>query len=147
MTIDNKAIDNIKVKFPSQPIIKYLVFILGLIIGIMHLKVATKALFVFTEAEPVSTWVLILFGPGSTFPAVLVSFFWPRIGGMWLIGGSIISIVAASVGLADKGLEGLPGYFMKYSAPMLLLGIVAFIGGALGKEGEKQSVPSSDKYQ
>lgn len=145
MTIDNKAIDNIKVKFPSQPIIKYLVFILGLIIGIMHLKVATKALFVFIEAEPASTWILVLFGPGSTFPAVLVSFFWPRIGGIWLIGGSIISIIAASVGLAGKGFEGLIGYFIKYSGPMLLLGIVVFAIGVLGKEGDKQGVPRPDK--
>lgn len=107
----------------------YGLLIAGIVIGSLHLKLATKALFVFRADEPTSMWLFVICGPLSTLPAVIISFFWPLIGSMWLICGSVLSFIAAWVNLGEnKGFDELLWYFVRYSGPMLLLGIVGLVG-------------------
>lgn len=112
-----------------QRIITYGVLIIGILIGIAHLKVGIKTAFVFSVNEPILAWVFVLSGPLSTLPAAIVAFFWPKIGGMWLVVGSLLSLIAVAI----LGVEGgdlkniIVRYFISYSTPMLMLGLVALL--------------------
>jgi hypothetical protein len=70
---------------------KYILLAIGILVASSHLWLGLKAIFVFRNNEPLSTWIFVLLGPLSTLPAVVVGFFWPKIGGTWLIIGSILS--------------------------------------------------------
>ena len=89
--------------------------------GCAHLWLALKAMFVFRSDEPASTWHFIVSGPLSTLPAVIVSYFWPKIGGTWLIVGSVLSFLFAIASMqTDRNLHDIVWYFTLYSAPMVL---------------------------
>lgn len=111
-----------------REIIRYGLFIIGLLIGGVHLKLALKALFVFRNSEPISMWVSVIAGPLSTLPAVIFAFFWPKAGGLWLICGAILSLIAITINLgANRDTQNIIWYFLRYSAPMLVLGLVALL--------------------
>lgn len=111
-----------------QRILSYGVLIIGILVGISHLKVGVKTMFVFGVNEPVLAWMFVLSGPLSTLPAVIVAFFWPKIGGIWLISGSIVSIIAITILGINKGdFEDIMWYFISYSTPMLVLGIASLL--------------------
>lgn len=110
---------------------KYALLLVGILIGCAHLWFAIKAMFVFRNDEPFAMWIFIVSGPLSTLPAVIVGFFWPKIGGTWLILSSILSFFFALAGIQINGnLQQMLWYFASYSAPMLALGIAAlFVNG------------------
>ena len=105
---------------------KYILLLVGIVLGCAHLWLALKAMFVFRSDEPASTWNFIVSGPLSTLPAVIVSYFWPKIGGTWLIVGSVLSFLFAIASMqTDRNLHDIVWYFTAYSGPMLVLGIGA----------------------
>lgn len=104
-------------------IIRYILLSVGIIVGIFHLKQGLKAMFVFRANEPIGMWVSIIAGPLSTLPAILVSFFLPKIGGMWLICGSILSAIAFLI--TTHTFRDIIWYLLGYSVPMFILGFVA----------------------
>ncbi len=107
-----------------ERILKYALLLVGVLVGILHLWLAIKAMFVFRNQEPLSMWIFVLTGPLSTLPAIVTAFIWPRIGGSWLICGSVVSSVAALTNVElNKGLQEIIWYFTSYSAPMVVLGI------------------------
>jgi len=111
-----------------REIIRYGLFIMGLFIGGVHLKLALKALFIFRNNEPISMWVSVIAGPLSTLPSVIIAFFWPKVGGLWLICGAILSLIAITINLgANRDSPSIIWYFLRYSAPMLALGLVALL--------------------
>jgi len=96
---------------------------------------ALKAMFVFRSDEPASTWHFIVSGPLSTLPAVIVSYFWPKIGGTWLIAGSVLSFLFAIASMqTDWNLHDIVWYFTLYSGPMLVLGIGTIFCGTSKNE-------------
>lgn len=109
-----------------QRVIKYSLLVIGIIVGSIHLRMGLKTMFVFSNNEPISTWFFVLSGPLSTLPAVVVSFLWPRVGGTWLIFGSIFSLIAFMVGTM-RDTQSIMWYFINYSAPMFMLGLAAFL--------------------
>ena len=61
-------------------------------------------------------------GPGTTFPAAVVTWFFPRVGGTWLVAGSVASMLSLII------LEGgvTPSFFpllWMIAGPMAALGI------------------------
>jgi hypothetical protein len=104
-------------------IIRYIFLSIGIIVGIFHLKQGLKAMFVFRANEPISMWVSVIAGPLSILPAVLVSFFLPKVGGLWLICGSIVSIVAFLT--TTYTVRDIVWYLLAYSFPMFIFGFVA----------------------
>jgi hypothetical protein len=107
---------------------KYILYILAIVVGLYHFWLTVKAIFVFRNNEPLSLWVFTLTGPLSTLPASIVGIFDKRIGGAWLVGGAVVSFVAAIITAGPKAdfPEGL--WFLRtYSGPMFVLGI-AFMG-------------------
>jgi hypothetical protein len=109
---------------------KFVLILTSLVIGIWHFGFALKALFVFRPKEPLSMWIIILAGPLSTLPAVLVSFIWIRIGGIWLVCGGLISLIALLfLEIPNKFLDVFQ-YALKFIGPMLLLGLLAFFARA-----------------
>lgn len=103
-------------------------FIIGVITGIFHLRFAAEAWFVSRNVEPISFWIFLVWGPLSTLPAVIVSLFWKRIGGIWLVSGSLFSLIAWIVGTGTtRDLEDLMRIFISYTAPMFVLGLAAFL--------------------
>lgn len=104
-------------------LIRYILLSVGIIIGFFHLKQGLKAMFVFRTNEPISMWISIIAGPLSTLPAVLLSFFLPKIGGVWLICGSILSAVAFLI--TTHTFRDISWYLLGYSFPMFIFGVVA----------------------
>ena len=109
-----------------KKIIKYFFFIVALTIALIHLKYGIKALFVFTNYEPFSLFLTLIFGPLSTLPALVIGLFWTRIGALWLILGSITSFILIIPSLVPKGINGIFYYFLRFSGPMLLIGLFLF---------------------
>jgi len=104
--------------------LKYILLLAGIALGCAHLWLALRAMFVFRNDEPSSTWNFIISGPLSTLPAVIVSYFLPTIGGTWLIVGSVLSFLFALASMqTDRNLHDIVWYFTAYSGPMLVLGI------------------------
>jgi hypothetical protein len=103
---------------------KYVLLLAGTALGCAHLWLALKAMFVFRSDEPSSTWNFIMSGPLSTLPAVILSYFWPKSGGTWLIFGSVLSFLFALASMQpDRNLHDIVWYITAYSGPMLVLGI------------------------
>ena len=108
----------------------------GIGIGLWHLKLGARAWFVARNDEPLSFWIFLLTGPFSTLPASIASFFRPVFGGTWLCCGALICYVAVMNALGPKGnLDASVSGFIRYSAPMLALGLAAFIMARLSKTG------------
>jgi hypothetical protein len=120
-----KGIDETCVKGKDiERFLRYILLLAGIVLGCAHLWLALKAMFVFRNDEPSSMWNLIMSGPLSTLPAVIVSYFWPKIGGAWLILGSVLSFLFAIASMqTDRNLHDIVWYFTAYSGPMLVLGI------------------------
>jgi hypothetical protein len=93
----------------------------GVLVGIWHFQFAGRSIFVFREKEPILSWFAVLFGPASTLPAVITGAFSRRIGGFWLVVGSILSLVSFS--LLQPFTAADIGFALQFSLPMLLLGI------------------------
>ncbi len=87
--------------------------------------------FVFRNDEPLSAWIFVLAGPLSTLPAVITAFFLPKIGGIWLMCGAVISSISMIVYLAATGggedFQAIVWGFLKYGALMFGLGIAAYL--------------------
>jgi hypothetical protein len=104
-----------------------IILTLSLLIGIWHFGFALKALFVFRQNESLILWIIILTGPLSTLPATIISFFWSRFGGIWLVCGGLVSFFASFfIEISDK-LDYVIQYFVKFIGPMILLGSLAII--------------------
>ena len=107
---------------------RYILLFTGILLGCAHLWLALKAMFVFRTDEPSSTWNFIVSGPLSTLPAVIIGYFWPKIGGGWLILGSVLSFSFAIASMQnDPNLHDIVWYFTAYSGPMLVLGIAEIL--------------------
>lgn len=94
---------------------------IGIIVGIVHFYLGTMAIFVFREEEPLTSWITILFGPLSTLPAVILSIFRRQIGGMWLIIGSVISLIALAID-QPLNIQKIFRFVIIMSGPMALIG-------------------------
>jgi hypothetical protein len=53
--------------------------------------------FTFRAHEPFLAWIFVCFTFLLNVPAVLCSWFWPRVAGWWLVGNVTISVVTAIV--------------------------------------------------
>lgn len=105
-------------------------FVIGMVIGLKHLRLGFTALFVFTNNEPLSSWICIICGPISTLPAVITSLFNKKFAGYWLVSGAILSFAVISL---DR--ENMLPMMIRISAPMFLIG-VAFFGIASANKSE-----------
>jgi hypothetical protein len=65
-------------------------------------------------------------GPASTLPAVVLSLFWRRIGGYWLIVGSLVSFAAFLSGELGT-IENVFPFLRMMAGPMLLIGVAMLI--------------------
>jgi hypothetical protein len=94
----------------------------ALALGVWHLGLGIRAMFVFRSGEPITSWIVILCGPLSTLPAVIVSCFRRRTAGYWLILGAVISFVALIISESGLTENSLPFLWMM-AGPMAALGI------------------------
>ena len=131
-----KGIDETCVKGKDiERFLRYILLLAGIVLGCAHLWLSLKAMFVFRSDESASTWNFIVSGPLSTLPAVIVSYFWPKIGGTWLIVGSVLSFLFAIASMqTDRNLHDIVWYFTLYSGPMLVLGIGTIFCGTSKNE-------------
>jgi len=103
----------------------FFILIISLLFGIWHFGFAIKALFVFRQNESLILWIIILTGPLSTLPATVISFFWFRVGGTWLICGGLVSFVASLFVETSDRLNYIVQYFVEFIGPMIFLGSLA----------------------
>jgi hypothetical protein len=107
---------------------QYGFLLVGLLLGCAHFWLALKAMFVFRNDEPATMWYLIISGPLSTLPAVILAHFWPKVGGTWLVLASIVSLSFAIISAqTNRDAHQVAWYFAAYSAPMFLLGLAALL--------------------
>ena len=76
----------------TQKILKFVVLMIGVIVGLQHLKMGGRAWFVARNDEPAALWLFIWTGPLCTFPASITAFFNQRIGGWWLAHLCLMSV-------------------------------------------------------
>jgi len=101
----------------------------GIILGVWHYHFAMRALWVFRNNEPLSSWVILFAGPISTLPATLLAVFCRRWGAVWLLGGALVSlggVVADELVKGNSLVEAATAavyYSIPISIPMILLGL------------------------
>ena len=111
-------------RYSMQRLFTYSLIIIGLITGLFHLRFAVEGWFVSRNNEPFTFWLFLFSGPLSTLPAVIVSFFRKKIGGVWLIAGALLSSAAWVFSPEASGGNGdLFRFFLSYTIPMLVLGL------------------------
>jgi len=93
--------------------------VIGAGIGLLQMKKGLRAIFVFGNNEPISSWVFIISGYVSTLPATVTAFFNMRIGGWWLIIGGLTSSILYLV--IFKDVPNLK-YLFTNILPMFVLG-------------------------
>ena len=93
----------------------------ALVVGVWHLDLALRAIFVFRNNEPITSWAAVLLGPGSSLIAALLAIFAKKLGGYWLVVGGCLSLVVFIVG--ERGIsENLVPFLLMIFVPMLLVG-------------------------
>jgi len=109
----------------TKKFIFYSALIAGGVIGLWHIKLGVKALFVFKENERVMAWICMLTGPISTLPSILFALFKPRLAGLWLIFSGGISFLAFLIwgGSSSINFGIIFEFLIKFSGPMIALGV------------------------
>lgn len=101
----------------------------GLILGVWHLSIGSRAVFVLREDDPLSLLIVFLAGPLSTLPAALLAIFSRRLSVVWLIAGAVISfgaLMAYGMGRAETAetiAEMALMHLLMTAGPMILLGL------------------------
>jgi hypothetical protein len=105
------------------------VLTVGITLGIPHHMLAIRSLFVFRNDEPLSSFVIIMAGPLTTLPAVLLAIFRRSWGATWLVAGSLLSlgVVIATEIANGKTIVDINSlavrYFVTIAIPMLAVGV------------------------
>ena len=68
------------------------VYAIAFIVGCIHFDIGLRAIFVFRNNEPLTSWIALIAGPFSTLPATFLALFKRRFGGYWLIAGGLITL-------------------------------------------------------
>ena len=108
-------------------LLRYSLLSVGVILGVYHLLLAAKGLFVARNEEPPWFWIFLFSGPLTTLPGSLTAFFEPRIGAIWLICGGVLPFIAAIAVPTNQDFRSALWFFSVYSGPLVLLGLVAVI--------------------
>lgn len=98
-------------------ILRNLFLIIGVILGFNQICIGIKAAFVSTGNESLLFWLFILSCPLTTLPAVVVGYFRHQFGAIWLICGSIISMMSLLISGVHLNRA------IVYSGPMFILGV------------------------
>lgn len=107
----------------SVSIMLYLIFF-G--IGIAHLRLGTRAIFLFGQNEPAVSWMFVSFGPLLTLPAVVLSLFYEKAASYFLIAGGIISFISL-VFVEHLDLNGWLMAFSMIYVPMVAIAITLLL--------------------
>lgn len=112
----------------------YLAFLavvgVGVILGYHHHLVAGRAFFTMKTDRPVMPLVIIVSGPFSTLPALLLTLVRRTWGAIWLIAGGLLSLgamVLEEIAIEQPKSEALYGvlyYSTTIVVPMVVLGLV-----------------------
>lgn len=95
---------------------------LGMVLGMKHFLTGIGAIFVFKHDETALSWLMVLLGPLSVFPAAAVGLFWPVVGAVWLTGGAVVSGCLFSFGPHRPVEAGqILRYCTFYAAPMIAM--------------------------
>ena len=101
--------------------------VLGILVGLWHLRLALEAIFIFRSAEPIASWLAVILGPGLTLLGVLFAAAKPKMGGAVLV---VTATTAFAIFIGAAGApDAVPRFFQMFALPSLLLG-AAFL--ALG---------------
>jgi hypothetical protein len=101
--------------------LRLLLTLAGIAVGVWHLDLALRALFVFRESEPVSSWIAVSTGPLTTLVATLVGSWQRKIGGTWLIVSGAIALISFVIGEGALTARTFQ-YALLISAPMTAIG-------------------------
>jgi len=103
------------------------VIVVGVLVGLWHMKLALTAVFVFRIEEPLASWFAVVLGPGFTLLGVLIASVIPRWGGAMLIAAAAIAF-AIFAGARDP-LDAAPRFLQMFTLPSILLGVAFFALG------------------
>jgi len=117
---------------PAQRFAKLVHLYCGVAIGCIQLVIAFGIHFTFRGNEPGWPDLFLVITGYLSLPAAILSFFFPEAGGVWLVSMAVISFVALVQVVND--FAGIFRWFLIYSFPMLVLGVVALL---LSKTGHR----------
>lgn len=117
--------NNITVSVLSK-FIKIAYLLLGIVIGISHLRFGLLSIFTFRENEHWLYWLVIILGPLLTLPAILIGLRRPRTAAWCLFCGATLSLFFMWI---SEGLHGehVFRFAIKISAPMYILAIMCLV--------------------
>jgi len=112
-----------------------MILIVGTLVGLYHLRLALKTMFVFVNDTTVFQWLFILCGPLLTLPIVLMAFRSMKISGFILIFSAVVSSIFYTL-LFPNDLMFINFYIVlgKYCGLSFLLGMIMI---SVGQKNEK----------
>ena len=117
---------------PAQRFVKLVHLYCGVAIGCIQLVISFVTHFAFRGTEPWWPDLFLIIAGYLTLPAAILSFFFPEAGGVWLVSMAVISSFALVQFVND--FAAIFRWFLIYSFPMLVLGVVALL---LSKTGDR----------
>lgn len=137
----NEILDTmVRAETPAQRFVKLVHLYCGVVIGCVQLVIAFVGHSAFRGNEPWEPWwpdFFIVITGYLTLPAAILSFFFPKAGGGWLVSMAVISFFAL-VQVAND-FQWIFRWFLIYSFPMLVLGVVALLLGNAGRSPLKKA--------
>lgn len=100
--------------------------ILGVLLGLWHLRLATQAVFVFRESEPIASWLAIVLGPAATLFLGILAIFLRKVGGIALIVCGVAALIFFVVS-DEPSREHVTSFLVQISLPMVVIGIAFFL--------------------
>lgn len=114
-------------KTMAKLMIVYSYFIFGIIVGIWHIYLGALSIFLFVNNEHLISWLIVVFGPFITLPAIITGLKSMRMSALFLFCGATLSLLFMGISEGVRG-EHMLYFIFKISTPMYLL---AIIGSAL----------------
>ncbi len=98
-------------------------YMIGLVIGVWHLRLALMAIYLFHANEPITSWVSVIAGPCMTLPVMVYLIINNKRGGILLVCAGLVSTIIMSIG-EHFNHENLIPFMYMISAPMMVIGTI-----------------------
>ena len=115
----------------------YAVVAAGLALAAWHGYFAWRAIAMFDDQEPLTSWLAVTLGPALTLAGAIVAVSRPVAGGATVLAAGVLSAAAFLAG--ERGwTDYVPPYLLKFTLPVLAVGCALIVVGRIRTEGRKE---------
>ena len=102
----------------------FFVRVIGIVLGLLNIKDGLRIMFVFQNNEGLLDWFFVLIGLLPFLPFVIVSMFWPKVGGISLVMLSLAFMICVIINpQINKNIQDVMHYLLRYFLPMIAFGV------------------------